>query len=344
MVVFAKFGGTTALALLEDAVEIAEVVEATTVTDLSDGAVAVNQLSAGMAQTKVDDVLAEVATRMELEEAAERRGTHAGDVGQLGKADLVAVVGVDEGLHLMHAAAVAGHLDLGEARGGERTGTLAARQFVEDGEELHEGIESVLDAAERVELTIDLHNGVEGEAEALLRLDHHLLHRVEGVTVEDGALAEVDVELDGDLADVVALAVALLPDVFKVWTGDEHEVEVADYFAGVADDAAHTGGMLDEVELIDLMIVDGIGELLLPPVGDVKDVLAHQGRYLVDDRAVHQYFSSFRISDMRWTFLICMGTRGRRSTFWMKPISESIALTPAGLPSTKRSEKRSVKR
>ena len=75
-----------------------------------------------------------------------------------------------------------------------------------------------------------------------------------------------------------------------------------------------------------------------------RDVLAHQGRYLVDDRAIHQYFSSFRISDMRWTFLICIGTSGRRSTFWMKPISESIALTPAGLPSTKRSEKRSVKR
>ena len=297
-----------------------------------------------MAQTKVDDVLAEVATRVELEEAAERRGTHAGDVSQLGETDLVAVVGVDEGLHLMHATAVAGHLDLGEARGGERTGTLAARQLVEDGEELHEGVEPVLDAAQRVELTIDLHDSIEGEAKALLRLDHHLLHRVEGVAIEDGALAEVDVELDGDLADVVALAVALLPDVFEVWTGDEHEVEVANHLAGVTDDAAHTGGMLDEIELIDLMIVDGIGELLLPPVGDVKDVLAHQGRYLVDDRTVHQYFSSFRISDMRWTFLICMGTRGRRSTFWMKPISESIALTPAGLPSTKRSEKRSVKR
>ena len=344
MVVFAKFGGTAALALLEDAVEIAEVVEAAAVTDLGNGTVAVDQLSAGVAQTEVDDVLAEVAARMELEEATERRGAHAGDVSQLGEADLVAVMSVDEGLHLVDAAAVAGHLDLGKARGRERTGTLAARQLVEDGEELHKGVEPVLDAAERVELTIDLHNGVEGEAEALLRLDHHLLHRVEGVAVEDGSLAEVDVELDGDLADVVALAVALLPDVFEVGTGDEHEVEVANHLAGVADDAAHTGGMLDEIELIDLMIVDGIGELLLPPVGDIKDVLAHQGRYLVDDRTVHQYFSSFRISDMRWTFLICMGTSGRRSTFWMKPISESIALTPAGLPSTKRSEKRSVKR
>ena len=283
MVVFAKFGGTAALTLLEDAIEIAEVVEATAITNLGNGTIAVDQLTTGVAQTEVDDVLAEVAARVELEEAAERRGTHAGDISKLGEADLITVVGVDEGLHLMHTTAVAGHLDLGEACGGERTGTLAARQLVEDGEELHEGVEPVLDAAERVELTIDLHNGVEGEAEALLCLDHHLLHRVEGVAVEDGSLAEVDVELDGDLADVVALAVALLPDVFEVWTGDEHEVEVANHLAGVADDAAHTGGMLDEIELIDLMIVDGIGELLLPPVGDIKDVLAHQGRYLVDD-------------------------------------------------------------
>ena len=80
MVVFAKFGGTAALAHLEDAVEIAEVVEAAAIADLGDGAVAVNQLSAGMAQTEVDDVLAEVAARMELEEAAERRGAHAGEV------------------------------------------------------------------------------------------------------------------------------------------------------------------------------------------------------------------------------------------------------------------------
>ena len=43
MVVFAKFGGTAALALLEDAVEVAEVVEAAAVADLSDGAGAVDQ-------------------------------------------------------------------------------------------------------------------------------------------------------------------------------------------------------------------------------------------------------------------------------------------------------------
>ena len=117
MVIFAKFRGTAALALLEDAVEIAEIVEAAAVADLGDGTVAVDQLSAGMSQTEVDNVLAEVTARVELEEAAERRGAHAGDVGQLGEANLVAVMGVDEGLHLVNAAAVAGHLDLGEARG-----------------------------------------------------------------------------------------------------------------------------------------------------------------------------------------------------------------------------------
>ena len=49
-------------------------------------------------------------------------------------------------------------------------------------------------------------------------------------------------------------------------------------------------------------------------------------------------------SDIRCSVLMRVGTRGRRKTFSINPISESIALTPAGLPSTKRSEKRSVKR
>ena len=117
VVVFAKFGGTATLALLEDAVEVAEVVEAAAVADLSDGTTTVDQQSAGMPQAEVDDVLTKVAACVEFEEATERRCTHAGNVSQLRESDLIAVMGINKGLHLMYAAAVAGHLDLGKARG-----------------------------------------------------------------------------------------------------------------------------------------------------------------------------------------------------------------------------------
>ena len=90
-------------------------------------------------------------------------------------------------------------------------------------------------------------------------------------------MGKVDVELDGHFTDILTLAVVLLPDVFEVGTGDEHQVEVADDLIGVANDAAHACGMLHEVQFIDLMIVDGIGKLLLTTVRDVKHILAHQG-------------------------------------------------------------------
>jgi hypothetical protein len=35
----------------------------------------------------------------------------------LRESDLIAVMGINKGLHLMYAATVAGHLDLGKARG-----------------------------------------------------------------------------------------------------------------------------------------------------------------------------------------------------------------------------------
>lgn len=283
MIIFAEFRRTTPFTLLEDAVKVTQVVETTAVANLGDSAVAVNQLTTGMAQTEVDDVFAEVTTRVQLKETAERRGAHACDVSQLSEANLVAVMSVDEGLHFMHTATITGHLYLGKARRGQRTGTLTSRQLIKDSEELGECIESVLDTTEAVEFTIDFHNGIKGETESLLGLDHHFLHRVKRVAVKDGTLTKVDVELDGNLANVVAGTGILLPDVLKVWASDEHEVEIVNHLVRVTHDTTHTGSMLYKIKFVDLMVMDGIGKFLLSPVGDIKDILAHQGRYLVND-------------------------------------------------------------
>ena len=72
MIILTELGGTAALALTEDAVEVAQVVETATIAYLRNRVGAVDKLSAGIAKTQVDDVIAEVTTCMELEEAAER--------------------------------------------------------------------------------------------------------------------------------------------------------------------------------------------------------------------------------------------------------------------------------
>ena len=94
VVVVAELGRRAILLFAEDTVEVAQVVESAVVAYLGNAFRGVDEQSAGIAQSHLDDVLAEVAARMKLEEAAERRGAHAGDVSQLGEADLIAVVGV----------------------------------------------------------------------------------------------------------------------------------------------------------------------------------------------------------------------------------------------------------
>ncbi len=57
--------------------------------------------------------------------------------------------------------------------------------------------------------------------------------------------------------------------------------------------------------------------------------------YVHNHKPVFYILISLRISDMRCLVLMVVGTRGRRSTFSIIPMSLSKALQPAGLPSTK---------
>ena len=58
--------------------------------------------------------------------------------------------------------------------------------------------------------------------------------------------------------------------------------------------------------------------------------------------AQHLMLSSLTMAEIFSMVEMRDGTRGRRSSFSMSPIELSIAFTPAGLPSTKRSLKSSV--
>ena len=314
MVVFAEFRGATALTLLENAIEIAEVVEAAAEGNLCYGMGAVDQHAAGKAQSVVDDILAEVAPGMQFEETAEGRGAHACDIGYLREAYILAVMLVDEALDFLDAAAVAGDLHLGKAGRSQRTG-LELRQLVENREELGKGVKAVLETTQGIDHLIDADNGLHRETESLLCLDHHLLHRIERIAREDARVVEIDIELNGDLADIFALAGILFPDVFQIGARDKHQIVIAYHLVGITHDTTHPGCMLNEVQLVDLMVMDGVSKLFLATIGNVEHVLAHQGRYLVDDLRLHQILSSLRISDIRCMFLIRIGTSGRRSTF-----------------------------
>ena len=232
---------------LEQAVEIAQVVEAAGKAYLRHAVGRIDEPTAGIAQAHIDDVVAEVAPRVQLEEAAEGRRTHAGDVGQRAEAYLVHVVLGNIVLHLQHAPRVALRLHLGIAVGGQHVNMLALGELVEDGQELHDGIEAVLDAAQRVDERIDTHDVVHRETDATAGLQQHLSKGQEGCLGQVAVVAQVEKELDGHLADVVVAAGVLLPDVLQLGTGDEHQVVVAYHLAAVAHRAEHTGGMLDKV-------------------------------------------------------------------------------------------------
>ena len=85
-----------------------------------------------------------------------------------------------------------------------------------------------------------------------------------------------DEELYRHLVDVVAVTLVLLPDMFQVATGDKRQVVVTNDLAGVAHHAACSSTILHEVQLHDVVAVDGVVELLLMTVGDIHEVVVAQ--------------------------------------------------------------------
>ena len=111
----------------------------------------------------------------------------------------------------------------------------------------------------------------------MLGTGQHTLDGAERIGFEGRRLRlEVHLELDGNLVDVVVLALMLFPDVLQVGTGDEHQVVLARYLTTVADHAPAARSTLDEVQFIELVTVDGKSTLLFVPVGHVHKVVFAQ--------------------------------------------------------------------
>ena len=184
-VVFPEFLGRAALLLLEDAVEVGQVVEPALVANLGDGHGGIDQHAGCVADADVDDIVGQGLPGAQLEEAAERSGGHADHFGHLFQTDFLLVVGIDVFLDLLDSAAVEYRFDLGEGGTGEGACLFhVERQFVQDGEELDEGIEPLF-LCQRVELVVHFHDGSHGEAQSVLRLGKHLLNGFQLVLVDE---------------------------------------------------------------------------------------------------------------------------------------------------------------
>ena len=132
VVVVAEGCGRAAFLLLEDAVEVADVVEAAAVANLGDVRIGVHKKSSRIAQTNVDDVVGDRLAGSCAEEAAEGSRRHSGDVGKSLETYLLLEVLVDVFLHIADAAAFGLILHVGKRLAGQQMIVVLEGEFVEN--------------------------------------------------------------------------------------------------------------------------------------------------------------------------------------------------------------------
>ena len=115
MVILSEFRRTAFLFLLEDAVEIAEVVEPAMEANFRDAHRRVDQHSRRRSKSHVDNVVGEVSPRVQFEKPAEGAWTHPRNVGQLRQPYFVHVVFADEVFHLQYPPTIVLNGDFSKA-------------------------------------------------------------------------------------------------------------------------------------------------------------------------------------------------------------------------------------
>ena len=126
MIAFAELAWRASFLLLEDAVEVAEVVESAIKTNLTDALGGIYQHAGSITQTQVDDILRNISAGMELKETAERTAAHACKRGKLRQTEFIHIVLGDEILHLQDAPAIVFYRYLGITAGSQGAGIFAA--------------------------------------------------------------------------------------------------------------------------------------------------------------------------------------------------------------------------
>lgn len=126
MIAFTELAWRASFLFLEDAVEVAEIVESAIKTYLADTLGGIYQHAGSIPQTQVDDILRDISAGMELEETAERTAAHACQRGKLRQTEFIHIVLGDEILHLQDAPAIVFYRYLGITAGSQGAGIFAA--------------------------------------------------------------------------------------------------------------------------------------------------------------------------------------------------------------------------
>ena len=119
MVVVAEGSRRTTFLLLEDAVEVADIVETATVADFSHTGMRIDKKAGSIAQADVDDVVRDGLACTSTEEAAEGSRCHAGYVGKCLEAYLLLEILVDMFLDSTNTAAFGLVLHVGKRFAGQ---------------------------------------------------------------------------------------------------------------------------------------------------------------------------------------------------------------------------------
>ena len=120
MVVVAESRWRATFLFLEDAIEVADVVKATTVADLGHVGVGIDKQASGITETDVDDVVADSLARSGAEKARESGGSHACNICQSLQANLFLEVLVDVLFHGTNATAFGLVLHVGKRLAGQQ--------------------------------------------------------------------------------------------------------------------------------------------------------------------------------------------------------------------------------
>ena len=283
MIGVAEVGRGTALALLEDTVEVGDIVEARLVTDLHHRHGGIDQEAGCIPEANVDDIIGERTPGPDLEEPAEGRGGHTCHVGHGRKTYLIAEMLVDVVLHLTDAATVGRCLDGGERCGGEEVEIGLDGELVEYFHQLQDTGETGLQSRQFIEFAIDAHDGGQTESDAALGILKQLLERGHLTLGQELLTQQVGRELDHVLTHFSSgsnidqrFSRHLFPSMLEV-TADEGEVKLLARLDAVAHNAAHACAVLHEGKFQLDMLVQGVVVGLLQVVEHIETVLFRKG-------------------------------------------------------------------
>lgn len=255
--------GGIPFALFEEAVEVAHIVEAGVVADFNHGKAGIDEESGRISEPMVDDIFADGFVGAQAEKAAERRGGHAYEFGQIFKAYFFFEVLMDI-LHGESDSLTVGRYGrVGKFLAGESVSPVVATERMENAEKQNVAFEAGSHLRHPVEIFLDETDGFLRETDSPLPVSQHLPYGAEGLIGQHGIRDDGGGELDGDLVHLMVLkAVWLCPLVLEART-DKCQVEIVGRFDGVANYAFQPGSADYEIEFHFLVFMERVVEGVL---------------------------------------------------------------------------------